>query len=394
MKTRKTGNFPHKIVTTKYTVRYGVTALAIAALAACGGGGGSGSSSNPAASNAQPAANVQIVSFGDELSDVGTYAPVITASFGGGRFTTNPGEVWTQKVAEYFGSTLGPAYLGGFGQPLVASTGLGYAQGGARVQDPAGEGHASSSSPNADYAQATTVPVTQQVQNYLAGHGTFGSNQIVLMNGGTNDILLLEPSIESLVATDVAGGMDLSTAVQKEATAALVPVAQKFAATVQQIAAAGAGHIVVVNVADLGQTPLGLKVGASGQQLLTALAAVYNQAVNQTIQSLGLPAGKVVPVDLFGWQDGIAAAYQSNGFSVASTGTGCNIAQMVQNATNAGASNPQSFGSSLFCAPALYTVAGADQSYMFADLTNPSTHLHALFAQYVERQLASAGVSR
>ena len=392
MKTKNTAIFANDITTIKRTAQYALATLAFAALAACGGGGGSGNTS--AASNAQPSANVQIVSFGDELSDVGTYAPVITASFGGGRFTTNPGEVWTQKVAEYFGGSLSAAYLGGFGQPLAASTGLGYAQGGARVQDPAGEGHAASSVPNADYAQATTVPVTQQVQNYLSAHGAFSSSQIVLVNGGTNDILLLEPSVESLVASDVAGGMDLTSAVQKEATAALVPVAQKFAATVQQIATAGAGHVVVVNVPDLGQTPLGAKVGSSGQQLLTALATVYNQAVSQTIQSFGLPAGKVVPVDLFGWQNGVIAAYQANGFSVANTGTGCNISLMVQNATNSGVSNPQAFGSSLFCAPALYTVAGADQSYMFADLTNPSTHLHALFAQYVEQQLASAGVSK
>ena len=102
------------------------------------------------------------MSFGDSLSDVGTYSPVIQSSFGGGRFTTNPGEVWTQKVAEYYGDTLTPAYLGGFGQPLVAAGGLGYAQGGS----------------TSSVAQAragrritwppTTVPVVTQVQNYLS----------------------------------------------------------------------------------------------------------------------------------------------------------------------------------------------------------------------------------
>jgi phospholipase/lecithinase/hemolysin len=139
-----------------------IAGAAFAMLAACGGGGGGGSSNTSSANTSTPTGgvNLQVVSFGDSLSDVGTYAPVITASFGGGRFTTNPGEVWTQKVAEYYGGTLSAAYLGGFGQPLAASTGLGYAQGGARVQDPVGEGHAPVGTANADYSAATTVPVT------------------------------------------------------------------------------------------------------------------------------------------------------------------------------------------------------------------------------------------
>lgn len=82
-----------------------IAGAAFAMLAACGGGGGGGSSNTSSANTSTPTGgvNLQVVSFGDSLSDVGTYAPVITASFGGGRFTTNPGEVWTQKVAEYYG---------------------------------------------------------------------------------------------------------------------------------------------------------------------------------------------------------------------------------------------------------------------------------------------------
>ena len=97
-----------------------VASAAFALVAACGGGGGS---DNTSSSTPAGGVKLQVVSFGDSLSDVGTYAPVIQSSFGGGRFTTNPGEVWTQKVAEYYGDTLKPAYLGGFGQPLVAAGG-------------------------------------------------------------------------------------------------------------------------------------------------------------------------------------------------------------------------------------------------------------------------------
>jgi phospholipase/lecithinase/hemolysin len=373
-----------------------IASAAVAMLAACGGGGG-GDSSNTGSNNSSipsGGVNLQVVSFGDSLSDVGTYAPVITASFGGGRFTTNPGEVWTQKVAEYYGGTLSAAYLGGFGQPLVASSGLGYAQGGARVQDPNGEGHAASSVTNAAYAQATTVPVTQQVQNYISAHGSFNANQLVLVNGGANDIFELEPTIQTAIETDVAGGMDPATAIQKEAIANLGPVAQTFAGVIRQIVAAGAAHVVVSNVPDIGQTPLGVAGGASAQQLLTALSTVYNTVLTQSIQGLGLSSNQVIQIDAFNWQDGITANYQANGFTVSNTGTACNIAAMVANATKFGVADPSAFGSSLFCSPQLYTVAGADQTYMFADTLHPTTHLHALFAAYVEQQVAKSGLGK
>jgi phospholipase/lecithinase/hemolysin len=53
-----------------------------------------------------------------------------------------------------------------------------------------------------------------------------------------------------------------------------------------------------------------------------------------------------------------------------------------------------SFASSLFCSPQTYTVAGADQTYMFADLIHPTTHLYALFAQQVETQVAASGLGK
>jgi len=54
-----------------------IASAAFAMLAACGGG----SSSNNSSSSATPAGgvNLQVVSFGDSLSDVGTYSPVIGA---------------------------------------------------------------------------------------------------------------------------------------------------------------------------------------------------------------------------------------------------------------------------------------------------------------------------
>lgn len=94
------------------------------------------------------------------------------------------------------------------------------------------------------------------------------------------------------------------------------------------------------------------------------------------------------------------------GFSVTNTGTACNVAQVQAAATaygqtTAGAINgmtPAAFGSSiastLFCLPHTYTTAGADQTYMFADGLHPSARLHTLLAQYVEQQIAAAGIGK
>ncbi|GAB6846564.1 SGNH/GDSL hydrolase family protein [Paraburkholderia kururiensis] len=375
---------PQKRASRTRFAKAAIASAAFALLAACGGGGGS---SNSSSSGPAGGVTLQVVSFGDSLSDVGTYSPVIALDFGGGRFTTNPGEIWTQKVAEYYGGTLTPAYLGGFGQPLQASTGLGYAQGGSRVTDPNGIGHAPAGQP--DYAQATTVPIVTQVQEYLSAHTSFNSGQLVLLNGGANDIFYQA----GVVQAAVAAGQSQSTAVQQAVTAVGLAATQFVQNVVAPVLAAGATHVVVSNVPDIAQTPQGLSGGAATQQLFAGLVTAYNQTLAGTLQATGLMS-KVIFVQADQWQDGIQANFQANGFTVSNTGTACNLTAMATNAAKYGVTNPQAFASSLFCSPQTYTVAGADQTYMYADTVHPTTHLHALFAQQVEKQIAASGLGK
>ncbi|HMC46785.1 MAG TPA: acylhydrolase, partial [Caballeronia sp.] len=164
-------------------VQTATACAAFAMLAACGGGSDNNNNNTPAGG-----VKLQVVSFGDSLSDVGTYAPVAAANFGGGRFTTNPGQIWTQNVAQYYGGTLTAANTGGFGIPLSPASGLGYAQGGSRVTLQPGIGHATPGTANADFSQATTIPINDQVTQYIGTSGSFNANQLVLVNGGANDI--------------------------------------------------------------------------------------------------------------------------------------------------------------------------------------------------------------
>ncbi|MBR8064908.1 SGNH/GDSL hydrolase family protein [Burkholderia ambifaria] len=360
------------------TAQVAIAGAALALLAACGGGDDNNSASNTPPSGVK----MQIVSFGDSLSDAGTYSQ-IKLGFGGGRFTTNPGQVWTQNVAQYYGDTLQPANQGGFGIPLQATGGLGYAQGGSRVTLQPGIGHADASVPNADYAQATTTPIADQVKQYLTQHGSFNSGQIVLVNGGANDIFY---------QAQVAQAQGNTPAAQLAAAQAIGLAAQQLGGLVQQIVAAGATHVFVSNVPDIGGTPLALQGGT--QAVFTQLSGLFNQTLAGTLAALKVDKTKYALLDTFTWQDGVAANYQANGFAVSNTDTGCNLKAMVAAATQYGVANATAFGSSLFCSPQTYTVANADQTYMFADLVHPTTRLHLLFSQFVEKQIAASGVGK
>ena len=369
----------------KRLVRAAQTALAgvaFALLAACGGGGSSSSTS------ATPPGGVslKVVSFGDSLSDVGTYSAFATPNFGGGRFTTNPGQGWAQDVANYYGDTLTTAVTSGFGTPTTATGGFGYAQGGARV----------SQQPGIDYPTVTAVPVTTQVQNYLSQNGSFNSGQLVLVQGGPNDVVLAAQAI-------AAAPTNATVIAQQQAN--IVSAATSLAGVVGTIVQNGATKVVVVNVPDIGKAPLGV-TSSDGGALLTALSSGFNAAFSTALTATGLMS-KVVFVDSFSFIDSVVANASANGFSVANTGTGCNLTAMQTNATNYATANPSvlqpgqtpaqfgaSFASSLFCSPQVYTTANADQTYMFADSLHPTTHLHSLFAQQVEKQLAAAGIGR
>jgi phospholipase/lecithinase/hemolysin len=395
-----------------------IASAAFAMIAACGGG-----SSNNSSTSSTPAGgvNLQVVSFGDSLSDVGTYSPVIAADFGGGRFTTNPGEIWTQKVAEYYGGTLTPAFLGGFGQPLTAAGGLGYAQGGSDVVNTEGEGWA----PN--NLAATTVPVTTQVSEYLSAHGSFNANQLVLINGGANDIFQYATTA-NLTALGTALQTQFPLAVQagtlpntqagqvefianylQTTNSQVATAAAALAAQIQTIVNSGAKHVVLMTIPDIGQTPLGVAANAQtagSAALLTGITAAYNGALEQAVAPL-IASHTVILADAFTWFDTtLLPNYQSLGFTVSNTGTACNLTSMAANATAYATANPAvlngltpaeygaQFASSLFCSPATYTVAGADQSYVFADTVHPTTHTHALFAQFVEQQIAATGLGK
>ncbi|MFC0401838.1 SGNH/GDSL hydrolase family protein [Paraburkholderia rhizosphaerae] len=328
-------------------LRIAIFAVAIALLGACGGSSGGGSpSSGPAGG-----IHLQTVSFGDSLSDVGTFAP-IAGAVGGGRFTTNPGQVWSQLVAQYYGDTLNAAFTIDINHRLSPQGGFGYAEGGATVATPANLNDFL-----IDVIGNVEMPVNAQVSSYLAAHGSFNAGQLVLVWAGANDVLRAGP---------------LPGAAPTVQTAATT-----LAQIVGQIVQSGATHVVVVNLPNIGLSPKG-RASADGGANLTQLSQLFNDTLNAALQSNGLQ-GRVIQIDAFGWVNQIFANFQANGFAVSNTAQACDPTRTPDN-------------TSLLCSRATYSTPNADQTYMFADDLHPATRMHALFAQFVERQVASSGL--
>lgn len=219
---------------TKYTL---AILTAVAVLAGCGG---SGSTSGDQTLKAKYSAQV---SFGDSLSDVGSYAVGTVKALGGGKFNINgnnigvntalTGKNWTELMASQFGlpapcaaqTGLDGAAAQGFSVPVVNHTGcFGYAQGGARVTNPVGPGNKFTGSALGQL----TVPVVTQIQNHLAiVGGKFKGDEIVFVMAGGNDIFA---QVGGLTAGATAAGQAAGAAAG----------AQKFASTLVGLLAAGA----------------------------------------------------------------------------------------------------------------------------------------------------------
>jgi phospholipase/lecithinase/hemolysin len=200
--------------------KFALALLAAATLAACGGGESTGGDQSLKTKYTQQ------VSFGDSLSDVGTYNVGTVKQLGGGKFTVNgentskdkayTGKIWIELMAAQLGLAAPcPAQTGlagdasrGFSVPVVYNANcFAYGQGGARVSNPIGEGNAANGSP----VGALTVPVVTQVANHLAkSGGKFSGSEVVFMLAGANDLfgLVSELGVNATKAGAAAGAAE------------------------------------------------------------------------------------------------------------------------------------------------------------------------------------------
>ena len=265
--------------------------------------------------------------FGDSLTDSGHFRPVLIQLVGPdgaliGKFTTNPGLVWAEYLADRYGTD---ATTDGEG-------GTNYAVGGALVgTDVTG-------------ALGPTPSLATQVGAYLASTGGVADpDALYSVWGGANDLFAVTNPAQAPAVIGAAVTTEVGI--------------------VGGLQAAGARYVLVANLPDLGLTPAFRAGGAAAMGQGTALATAYNDALFSGLASQGL---SVIPVDTFNFLREVVANPGLYGFT---------------NVTTPACSTVVQGGNSLFCSPGSLVEAGAGSTYLFADGVHPTTRTHALMAQ-------------
>lgn len=265
----------------------------------------------------------QTVFIGDSLTDSGFFRPLLPANVRPlvGQFTTNPGWVWSQYVADYYGTGAAP---NGNGQ-----NGTNYAAGGARVGvDTSG-------------ALGPIPSMVTQTTRYLAANGGRADpNALYTVWGGANDLFAVAANPSQ--AQVIIGGA--------------VTAQAGIVATLKN---AGARYIVVPTIPDIGLTPSSRAGGPAGMAQGTALATTYNNALFGALNSAGL---RVIPVDTFHFLQEAVANPGLYGFRNV-TSPACNVP------------------SSVTCSFTNLVSADAASTYLFADGVHPTTAAHQILSE-------------
>jgi len=384
-------------------------ALAVAALllSACGGSDpevpGSGA---PSGAPTEKGTFTAVVSFGDSLSDVGTYAPATSlagngqAPYFGGKFTTNgaTGTVWVENLATDLGLMVTPAEVG-FGNqsvlcpaasinPALAGTCTAYGQGGSRVTDPNGINHSSG---------ALTVPIVTQIAHHRARFGDFKASDLVLVYAGSNDVFAqfgaFVATATQVQAAAAAGEITAEEAqgalfeAQNTALAEMKKAAQELSGYVRnEILAHGGKYVAVMTLSDIVDTPFGSSLPENVRPVLTDLSRNFNTWLRD-----GLTGAPVKIIDTFTL---FKQSYQNPGdYGITNNTVPACDAAKIEVITGGLITD----GSSLFCndtagAPYNGMRTGADpNTWQFADGVHPTTGGHKLISEAFKAQLQAFG---
>jgi len=313
-----------------------------------------------------------VVSFGDSLSDIGTYSVGTVRALGGGKYTVNDpaSKNWIELMATKLNVAAPcPAQTGlqgdaaqGFSVPVTNFTNCtAYAQGGARVTNPVGPGNRALGGSAAILGQLT-VPVVTQIQTHLNSRGgSFTGNEVVFVMAGGNDVFIN-------LATVGAGGSPTA------AVTAMGTAGAELGGYVKNLVVGkGAKYVVVVNLPDVSKTPFALSQSAETQGLINTMVTTFNSQLQQ-----GLSGTDVLLVDAYTVSRDQNANPAKYGLTNV-TAPACDLTP---------ARNP--LGSSLVCTRA-NLAAGATDTYQYADTVHPTPYGYRLLADLVTAQMGSRG---
>lgn len=351
----------------------GVVTLAV--LVACGGGGSDESFET-------------VVSFGDSLSDVGSYRTPGIASLGGGQYTVNGAPIgpiaainWSELLAEALElpapcaartglESSGP--LAGMAAAVTDHAGCtSYAQGGARVSHPVGPWNKALlalGSPSG-YLGQLTEPVSAQVSNHLQrSGGRFDAREFVTVWAGANDLFMQLFQLQAAIA----GGADPAPAAQAAVQAMATAGAELAAAVKDQMVDKGARRVLVLTLPDIGLTPFAAGQPEPTRALMTTMAAAFNAALTGALT--GDP--KILLVDVFTASQDQHAQPADWGLSNTSS-PACDASKMA-------------IPSALVCSSPGTLVAGNSANYLYADDVHPTPYGHLLIAALAYEAMTEA----
>ena len=122
-------------------------------------------------------------------------------------------------------------------------------------------------------------------------------------------------------------------------------------AAIQQLWGSGARFILVMNVPDLGVTPMARSLGENGPRMLTQLSAAYNQTLDLARNQLAQAGIPTVGLDAFAVLDQMA-------------------------------NTPAAYGFSNVAVPYLYAPPGeSPDQFLFWDPVHPTTGAHQVLAE-------------
>jgi phospholipase/lecithinase/hemolysin len=306
---------------------FALALLTAAVLTACGGNGPRGGDQTPKTKFSNE------ITFGDSLSDVGTYAVGGVAALGGGQYTINgnatsvspelTGRNYTQVIAAQLGlpapcaaqtGLLGTASAG-FSVPVTDHPEcFNYAQGGARVTNLIGPGNKALDKPGALSLGQMTVPVVTQIDNHLKKvGGKFKGDELVIVMAGGNDVL--EQLGELSAGATAAGGQALAQSlVTQLAPGTTNPQtgAAAIGAAIQAEAAKGSAAPAIITAAitaaaQNGNTAavanaatIGATAGAAAQAAGLAYSTAHGPDLVKALGTAGAELGAMVKTKIVG----------------------------------------------------------------------------------------------
>jgi phospholipase/lecithinase/hemolysin len=289
----------------------------------------------------------EVISFGDSLSDCGTF---------GFKPTTVPSATWNQLLALKFDYDLRPNQTGKLvrvapNMPEARPGGLCYAQGGART--------------NAGVAgKPEQLPIsgTVQLDHFLAEHKEFSGNQLVTVFLGTNDVLI---NFSKLNAKIGAGDNAETAKAMAEAKKSVIQAGDDLGTIVQRMINHGAEHVAVLNLYDLGMSDF---MGAN--PVLSGLVNDFNRAALDALPH----DPKIVVIDTKAFFADLVAHPGKYGFEHPMDDDACQT--------------PYELGPDCYVDASKWKTTDAYKTHMLIGMVHFTTNTENLLSEYVLRKIS------